>query len=69
MKTYWVYILECKDKSYYTGVTNNLERRIHEHNNSSNIYSYTYDRRPCIIVHHEETSSIKDAIAREKQIK
>jgi len=32
MKYYYVYILKCADNSYYTGVTNNIERRIAEHN-------------------------------------
>jgi putative endonuclease len=69
MKTYRVYILKCNDWSYYTWVTNNLEKRIREHNNSNNIQSYTYNKRPIIPVYHEETSDIKAAIQREKQIK
>ena len=32
MKLYYVYIVKCSDNSYYTGVTNDLERRINEHN-------------------------------------
>ncbi|WP_462252608.1 GIY-YIG nuclease family protein [Ferruginibacter sp.] len=34
---YFVYIVECSDKSYYTGVTNNIERRIWEHNNEKTL--------------------------------
>jgi putative endonuclease len=32
MKTYFVYILKCSDDSFYTGITNNLDKRIYEHN-------------------------------------
>lgn len=45
MKTYWVYILECKDGSFYTGSTSNLEKRISEHNFGA-IEGYTKSRRP-----------------------
>ncbi len=43
---YFVYIVECNDKSYYTGVTNDLERRLWEHNYEENKLGYTYKRRP-----------------------
>jgi putative endonuclease len=46
MKYMYVYILECADGSYYTGVTNNPERRLVEHNSGKNPESYTYSRRP-----------------------
>lgn len=66
---YYVYIVECIDKSYYTGVTNNLERRIWEHNYDDNILAYTYKRRPVILRYHLRFEDIKQAIAWEKQIK
>ena len=43
---YFVYILECKDKSLYVGCTNNLERRLKEHNESKWGAHYTKIRRP-----------------------
>jgi putative endonuclease len=46
MKIYYVYILECADGTYYTGITNNLERRFTEHALGLNQDSYTHDRRP-----------------------
>jgi len=48
MKTtlFYVYIVKCFDGLYYTGVTNNLERRIAEHNEGINPESYTFKRRP-----------------------
>ena len=69
MKQYFVYILLCSDNSYYTGVTNNLERRIYEHENGLDPSSYTFKRRPLKLVFHEMFYDINQAIAFEKQIK
>ena len=69
MKTYYVYILKCSDDSYYTGVTNNIDRRINEHNEGDNIFAYTYSRRPVKLVWHTESNDINYAIEKEKQIK
>lgn len=64
----WVYILECSDKSYYTGVTNNLDRRLFEHN--SGIHKgYTSIRLPVKLLFSEEFNDPRTAIEREKQIK
>ena len=46
---YFTYILECADKSLYVGCTNNLERRIDQHNNSKQGAHYTKIRRPVIL--------------------
>ena len=69
MKQYFVYILLCSDNSYYTGVTNNLERRIYEHANGIDPKSYTFKRRPVGLVFQESFNNIMQAIAFEKQIK
>ncbi|RXP52734.1 GIY-YIG nuclease family protein [Lutibacter sp. HS1-25] len=69
MKQYYVYIVKCKDKSYYTGVTNSLERRIQEHNSGKSSTAYTYNKRPVELVWYEEFSNIDEAISIEKQIK
>jgi putative endonuclease len=66
---FYVYILLCSCGSYYTGVTNNLVRRFFEHNNSTDISSYTYSRRPLKLVYFQTFKYILNAIAREKQIK
>ncbi len=63
-----VYILKCSDNSLYTGVTNDLDRRIAEHQDGSNITAYTYKRRPVELLWHKELRNT-DAIAFEKQIK
>ena len=69
MKTYYVYILLCSDSSYYTGITNNIDKRIKEHNHSLNKTSYTYSRRPVKLVYKESFQSPNDAILWEKRIK
>jgi putative endonuclease len=69
MKTYYVYIVKCLDNSYYTGMTNNLTRRIDEHNEGNNPESYTYTRRPVELVFYSEFNEVEQAIAFEKQVK
>ncbi len=54
MKTYFVYILKCLDKRYYTGFTSNLETRIFEHQHGKHIESYTFKRRPLELVFYSE---------------
>jgi len=69
MKTMYVYILECSDKSYYTGVTNNAEKRVEEHNTGLDRNNYTYTRRPVKLVFCEKFVNSLQAIQFEKQIK
>ncbi len=69
MKTYFVYILECSDKSFYTGITNNLNRRLSEHNSGYKKSCYTYSRRPLRLLWMETFTDVKGAIKAEKQIK
>ena len=64
-----VYILECSDKSYYSGVTNNLERRLLEHQSGESVTSYTYTRRPIKMKWYSEEMDPDQAIELEKQIK
>jgi len=66
---YYVYILKCSDGTYYTGVTNNLERRLLEHKIGFNKTSYTYTRRPFTLVYHINFTDINEAIKWEKKIK
>ncbi|TKB98604.1 GIY-YIG nuclease family protein [Pedobacter cryophilus] len=69
MKYYYVYILKCNDNSYYTGVTNNIERRFEEHQIGEDIKSYTYNKRPVSLVFCEYFLDINQAIMFEKQVK
>lgn len=66
---YYVYILLCSDGSYYTGMTNDVERRLQEHNQGLNKGCYTFLRRPLILKYTEHHRHVDNAIAREKQIK
>jgi len=68
-KSYYVYILECSDRSYYTGVTNDPDRRLVEHQSDEEPTSYTYSRRPVILKYVSHFQFINDAIEFEKQIK
>jgi len=67
--SYFIYILKCSDNSYYTGVTNDIEKRIYEHQNGLIDGCYTHTRRPVELSLVEEFSDINEAILREKQIK
>jgi putative endonuclease len=67
--SYFIYIIACSDNSYYTGITNTLERRIWEHNSGYNQTCYTYKRRPVELTYYECFQDVKQAIAREKQLK
>lgn len=66
---YFVYIVECSDKSYYTGVTNSVEGRVYEHNNSLDDSTYIYNKRPVELVFYEAFKDVNQAIAFEKQVK
>jgi len=67
--TYTVYILQCADGSYYTGLSSNLIKRLAEHEAGLHINSYTYFRRPVRLVYREQHSDPNYASKREKQIK
>jgi putative endonuclease len=69
MKQYFVYILLCSDNSYYTGVTNDLDRRMYEHESGLDPKSYTFKRRPLKLVFYESFNDVNQAIAFEKQVK
>lgn len=69
IRFFYVYILECSDKSYYTGITNDLNRRFNEHQSGNKKDSYTYSRLPVKLVWHEEFTDPTVAIEYEKKIK
>jgi len=62
---YFVYILECGDGTYYTGTTNNLEKRVEAHNSASAGAKYTRARRPVSLVYSEECIDKSEALKRE----
>lgn len=66
---HFVYILECADKSLYIGCTNNLEKRLKQHNDSKWGAHYTKIRRPVELRYSETFSTLKEARQRESEIK
>lgn len=64
----YVYIVECKDGTFYTGWTNNLKKRIEMHSNGKGA-KYTRGRGPVKLVHYEEFEEKTDALKREYEIK
>ena len=67
-KKWFVYILLCSDKSLYTGITNNLKKRLNSHNSGKGS-KYTRSRRPVEILHVESVSDRSQALKREYEIK
>jgi putative endonuclease len=66
---YFVYILECKDGSLYTGYTTDLEKRLKAHNESKAGAKYTKTRRPVKLVYFEKFRKLGLALKREYKIK
>ncbi|MDO6739099.1 GIY-YIG nuclease family protein [Wenyingzhuangia sp. 2_MG-2023] len=66
---YYVYILLCADKTYYTGITNNLTRRLKEHESGKYFNSYTSNRLPISLAYYATFTNVEVAISTEKQIK
>ncbi|WP_172373741.1 GIY-YIG nuclease family protein [Sporosarcina jiandibaonis] len=62
------YVLECKDGSYYAGYTNNLERRVHMHNEGKGA-KYTRAKRPVRCIYFEKFESKSAAMRAEYQFK
>ncbi len=68
MKHYYVYILASHTKTLYTGVTNNIQRRLYEHKHHL-VAGFTSKYHVTRLVYFEETSDVQAALAREKGIK
>ncbi len=66
---FFVYMVECVDGTYYTGYTNDLERRIHEHNNSKLGAKYLRRKLPVKLVYAQEYGYYKDAMLAEIEMK
>jgi len=64
-----IYILRCKDKTFYTGVTANLKRRVEEHNTSNLGAKYTKCRRPVKLVYSTRRKDRSRALKEEYRIK
>ena len=68
MMKWIVYVIECVDKSFYTGITNNLEKRLLAHHSGKGA-KYTRGRGPFKVVLHERYLHRGSALRRERQIK
>lgn len=69
MESFWVYMVLCRDASYYIGITNDAERRVGEHNAGIDSHCYTFTRRPVQLVYAAEFHDPNEAIRWEKQLK
>ncbi len=66
---YYLYILKCADKTLYTGITTDIERRVLEHNNSKRGAKYTSTRRPLKMVYFKKFKNRSLASIEESRIK
>jgi len=67
--TFYTYVVECQDGTYYTGYTNDLEKRLGEHNESKRGARYTRGKRPVRLVWKKEYRYFKYAMSAEHKIK
>lgn len=66
---YFAYILHCADDTLYIGSTNDLKKRLHEHNYLKSGAHYTKIRRPVELIYHETFESLSEARKRENELK
>lgn len=67
-KLWYLYIVECRDRSLYTGITDDVSRRISMHNAGKGA-KYTRGRGPVILRYQESCASHGDALRRELEVK
>lgn len=65
---WFLYIIECKDGSLYTGITNDITRRVQKHNDGKGA-SYTRTRRPVKLLYYEACANRSAALIRECAVK
>ena len=66
---YYIYIVQCADKSLYTGITTDVKRRVAEHNGSKLGAKYTSARRPVELVYSRRFKNRSNASKEEARIK
>jgi putative endonuclease len=66
---WFVYLLSCFDKTIYTGATNNIEKRLHDHNFTKKGSKYTSTRRPVSLLNYFGPMSKSEALKLEFKIK
>ena len=65
---HYIYIVECRDGTYYTGYTNDIKKRIKAHNEGKGA-KYTNSRRPVKLQYTESYQTKSEALTREYEIK
>mgnify|MGYP000412741770 CR=1 FL=1 len=68
-KVWYVYFLRCNDNSLYAGITTDIKRRLHQHNNTKLGAKYTRAKRPVTLVFLEESLNKSTASKREYQLR
>ena len=68
-EAWYVYILQCSDDTLYTGITNDLDKRVSQHNHGATAAKYTRARRPVQLVYAEQVADKRQAAKREYEIK
>ena len=68
-ENFFVYILECHDKTLYVGSTNDLEKRLHAHNNLKSGAHYTKIRRPVVLKYSQQFKTYAKSRSREAELK
>lgn len=66
---FYTYMLECADGTLYIGATNDLDRRVHQHNHAKQGAHYTKIRRPVLLKYSETFTTLKEARSREAELK
>lgn len=69
LQKYTVYMVRCADRTFYTGVTTDVERRVQEHNSSARGARYTKARRPVVLVYSENVADRSAAQVREYELR
>jgi len=67
--SWYVYFMRCNDNSLYAGITTDILRRLHQHNNTKSGAKYTRARRPVELVYSEQVTDKSAAAKREYQLK
>lgn len=66
---FWVYILQCSDDSFYVGHSDDLQKRLYEHEAGLFSTCYKFNKCPVQLVFTEQFESRENALARERQLK
>ncbi|MBR2889809.1 MAG: GIY-YIG nuclease family protein [Oscillospiraceae bacterium] len=67
-KTWYLYIVECRDGTFYTGITDDISRRMQQHSSGKGA-KYTRGRGPVVLRYQEECGTHSQALRREIEIK